>query len=164
MARIPRKIVVASAIVGVGALGIGVAGAVGGIPVSPGPSDHADSHPAPQATTVTLPDAAYAGSGNAAVTAPPSTPPGTDAPSAGDAAPTSPTTGAPGIGEAPSESNLATALDSTGSTPGNTVLNDLITTAPGPDRGSTISGDARSNAPTPTVPDTVPSQATSHMP
>src|SRR5689334_20556129 len=61
-----RKMVIATAVAGVGVLGVGVAGAVGGIPITPGPSEHADSHPAPEATTVTLPAAASAGSGNAA--------------------------------------------------------------------------------------------------
>jgi hypothetical protein len=154
-----RKALVATAVAGVGALGVGVAGAVGGIPVAPGPSDEAGSHPAPQATSVTLPDAAYAGSGNAAAApaaADTSTDVSTDAESEG----------APAAGVAPSADSLATALDATGDTPGNTVLNDLVNTAPGPDRGSTISGDARDIAPTPPVPDTapLPDEATSHMP
>jgi hypothetical protein len=70
------------------------------------------------------------------------------------------------VGDAPSASNLATALDSTSGTPGNTVLNDLVNSAPGADRGSTIAGDAQDLAPTPPVPDTapVPDAATNHMP
>ncbi len=153
-----RKMVIATAVAGVGVLGVGVAGAVGGIPITPGPSEHADSHPAPDATTVTLPAAASAGSGNAA--APPA--PDTSSGSAPDVS----SDGAPGAGEAPSESNLATALNSTSGTPGNTVLNDLINTAPGPERGSTIAGDAQNIAPTPPVPDTapLPDQAINHMP
>jgi hypothetical protein len=133
---------------------------VGGISVTPGPSDHADSHPAPQATTVTLPDAASAGSGNAA------TPPTPDAAAASEAAPEVAASGAPAAGEAPSEANLATALDATSGTPGNTVLNDLVNTAPGPERGSTISGDAREIAPTPPIPDAapIPDIAKGHLP
>jgi len=152
-----RKIVVATAVVGVGALGVGVAGAVGGIGISPGPSDNAGSHPAPEATTVTLPDAASAGSGNAA------SPP---APNAAADAQGASSESVPGVGDAPSAADLATALDSTSGTPGNTVLNDLVNTAPGADRGSTIAGDAQNIAPTPPVPDTapVPDEATSHMP
>src|SRR4051812_13193047 len=130
-----RKLIIATAVAGVGVLGVGVAGAVGGISVTPGPSAHADSHPASQATSVTLPDAAYAGSGNAA--APPVPDAGAAQNVSSDSAPDVASEGAPGVGEAPSESNLATALDSTSGTPGNTVLNDLINTAPGPERGST---------------------------
>jgi hypothetical protein len=161
MPFIPRKIMIATAIAGVGALGVGVAGAVGGISVTPGPSDHADSHPAPQATSVTVPDAASAGSGNAAT---PPAAPNTDV--ATDAAPDVSAQGAPSAGEAPSASDLSTALDATSGTPGNTVLNDLINTAPGPERGSTISGDAHDVAPSPPVPDTapIPDAAQRHMP
>jgi hypothetical protein len=144
-----RKMVIATAVAGVGVLGVGVAGAVGGIPISPGPSDDAGSHPAPQATSVTVPPAASAGSGNAAA-----------APDAASAQDT------PGVGEAPSESDLSTALDATSGTPGNAVLNDLINTAPGADRGSTIAGDAQTLASSPPVPDTapLPAAATNHMP
>jgi hypothetical protein len=149
-----RKLVIATAVAGVGVLGVGVAGAVGGISVTPGPSDHAGSHPAPEATSATLPAAASAGSANAsAATSQPEV-----------------TEGTPSVGDAPSESNLSTALDQTAGTPGNTVLNDLINTAPGADRGATIASDAQSfastQAPTPPVPDTapVPDEATSHIP
>jgi hypothetical protein len=151
--RLPHKLVIATAIVGVGVLGIGAAGAVGGIPISPGPDSHAGSHPAPEATEVTLPEAASAGSSNAASPPAPATP---DVSS--DAAP-------PGVGDAPAASNLSTALDATSGTPGNTVLNDLVNTAPGADRGRTIAGDAQQIAPTPPGLDSapIPDAATSHM-
>jgi hypothetical protein len=150
--RNPRKILIAAAVAGVGALGVGVAGAVGGIPISPGPSDSAGSHPAPEATTVSLPDAASAGSGNASAAADVQAPP----PDPGANAAT------PEAGVAPSESELSTALDATEGTPGNTVLNDLINTAPGPDRGATISDDAKGFAAS-QAPD-LPEQANSHRP
>ena len=159
-----RKLFIAAAVAGVGVLGVGVAGAVGGISATPGPSQHADSHPAPQATSVTLPEAASAGSGNAAAPPVPDAAPAQSVSS--DGVPDVSSDGAPGVGEAPSESNLATALDSTSGTPGNTVLNDLINTAPGPERGSTITRDAQNIAPTPPVPATapLPEHATNHMP
>lgn len=156
-ARTPRKILIAAAVAGVGALGVGVAGAVGGIPISPGPSDNAGSHSAPEATTVSLPDAASAGSGNASASA--AAPADVQAPASdpGVAAST------PGVGEAPSESELSTALAATEGTPGNTVLNDLINTAPGSDRGATISGDAQELG-SANADSQVPEQASSHRP
>jgi hypothetical protein len=152
-----RKVVVTAAVVGVGALGIGVAGAVGGVGSTPGPSDESNGHAAPEATGSSLPPAASAGSGNAATA-------GAD--NAADPA-VPETAGTPDIGEAPASIPDA-ALNATEGTPGNTVLNDLLNTAPGADRGATISGDMQQDlAPTtPTVPDTahVPDAASGHKP
>jgi hypothetical protein len=147
-----RKFVIATAVVGVGALGVGVAGAVGGLGATPGPSANAGAHPAPEATGSSLPPAASAGSGNAA-SVPVTT---TLAPETPAAAPES--TGTPGVGEAPA-SIPDTALNATEGTFGNTVLNILGTTAPGPERGAAIS-EAAHDKPGPTLPD----QANSHKP
>jgi hypothetical protein len=121
-----RRFVVATAVAGVGVLGLGVAGAVGGS--SSGPSDNAGNHPSAHATDTTLPAAASTG--------PENVPTGPE-----NAA--SANTGVPAAGVAPSASELATALDATGDTPGNTVLNILIETAPGPDRGQQIASTAQ---------------------
>jgi len=150
-----RKFVIATAVVGVGALGVGVAGAVGGIGAKPGPNANAGSHPAPQATGSSLPAAASAGSGNAA-SAPVTTTVATPTPPTPDVAPEN--VGTPDVGEAPA-SIPDTALNATEVTFGNTVLNILGTTAPGPERGAAISEAAQSK-PGPTLPD----QANSHKP
>jgi hypothetical protein len=45
-------------------------------------------------------------------------------------------------------------LTQTADTPGNTVLNDLVNTAPGAERGATISSDMQNlTPPTPSLPD-----------
>jgi hypothetical protein len=139
-----RKLLLATAVAGVGVLGVGVAGAVTAGDNTPGPNPAGAEHANSQAWE-TLPSAV-------------NTPTSNGPSSASHAA------GAPGSGEAPSSDSLSTALIKTEGTPGNTVLQDLINTAPGADRGSAISGDAKNIAPAYT---SLPEQAgagTTHKP
>jgi len=139
-----RRFLIAGAVVGIGALGVGAAGAVTGGDSTPGPNPAAGDHPNSHATE-TIPSVV-----DTPTTHGPSNPVENAA--------------APGVGEAPTADALANALAHNEGTFGNTVLNDLLNTAPGPDRGATISSDAQSHTPPrPSLPDAA-ANGQSHRP